>query len=270
MGKSARKRRRQHTAMSRPQPVSSGKPLSAGMSAAKSATQHAAPAKPEEFPPKKFINLTLIVSIAALFGLVTIADRWPGDGAPGLILIAISVYLLTLLWDFCAKLMSVYGPVSIRNIPEVLLRLVSNYNVFWFLVSCLTMITAPVLILYSPTLASSWGSLLPAHSRDVSALEVSVLSGWLAVMAFGGWLWFRRLTKRPSPRFGYRDMAEGLGDLAWTLAMISIAFGAAGSTSNLDWLVISGVFVPILINLRRQRYRDPRRVAAGSQRTETE
>lgn len=270
MGKSARTKRDRQAAMSRQQPADSGKPLPAGVSAAKSATQHVTPAKPEEFPPKKLINLTFIVSATALFGFVAIAARWSGDGAPGLIFIGVSVYLLTLLWDFCAKLMSVYGPVSIRNIHEVLLRLLFNYNVFLFFVSCLALFAAPVLILRSPSLASSWASLLPTHSRDVSALEVSVLSGELAVMAFGGWLWFRHLAKRPSPRFGYRDMAEGLGDLAWTLAMISIAFGAAGSTSNLDWLVITGVFVPILINLRRQSYRDPRRVAAGSQRTEKE
>jgi hypothetical protein len=236
MGKSARTKRDRQAAMSRQQPADSGKPLPAGVSAAKSATQHVTPAKPEEFPTKKLINLTFIVSATALFGFVAIAARWSGDGAPGLIFIGVSVYLLTLLWDFCAKLMSVYGPVSIRNIHEVLLRLLFNYNVFLFFVSCLALFAAPVLILRSPSLASS----------------------------------FRHLAKRPSPRFGYRDMAEGLGDLAWTLAMISIAFGAAGSTSNLDWLVITGVFVPILINLRRQSYRDPRRVAAGSQRTEKE
>jgi hypothetical protein len=270
VGKSARKKPHRPGAMSRPQPVSSSKRLPAGGSAAKSATR-VTPAKPEEFPPKKLINLTFIVLATALFGLWAISAREPDDGAWGMIFIVVSAYGLTLMWDFWAKLMSVYGPASIRSIYKVLFGLWSNPGVLSFLVFCLTLIAAALaLILYSPSVASSWGSLLPARSRDVSALVVSVLSGELAVLAFGGCLWFRRLRKRPSPRFGYHDMAEGLGDLAWTLAMISIAFGAAGSTSNLDWLVITGVFVPVLINLRRQGYRDPRRVAAGSQRTEKE
>lgn len=256
--------------MSRQQPVGGGKTLAAGVSAEKSAKQDVTPAKPEKFPPKKFINLTLIVSTTALIGLGAIAAREPGDGAPGIIFVVVSAYGLTLIWDFLNKLRSGDGSASIRNIYKVWLNLRPDYNLALFLGFCLTMSAALLLIKYSPALASSWGSLLPAGSRDVSALEVSVLSGELAVMAFGGWLWFRRLPKRPSPRFGYRDTAEGLGDLAWTLAMISIAFGAAGSTSNLDWLVITGVSVPILINLRRQSYRDPRRVAAGSQRTEKE
>jgi len=268
VGKSTHGRPRQPGAKSRPQPVRSSKRLLAGVSAAKPATR-ATPAKPEKFPPKKVINVTLIVSATALFGLLAIAAREPGDRAYGLIFIVVSAYGLTLIWDFLDKLRSGDdGSASIRNIYKVWLRPGPNdLMIFGFL---LTTGAALVLIWRSPSLASSWGSLLPARSRDVSALEVSVLSGELAVVAFGGWLWFRRQKKRPSPRFGYRDMTEGLGDLAWTLAMISIAFGAAGSTSNGDWLVITGVLVPILINLRRQSYRDPRKVAAGSQRTEKE
>jgi hypothetical protein len=264
VGKSARNQRKK-AAMSRRQEVSGGNPPPRGVSAAKP-TAHVAPAEPEQFPPKKLVTLPRIISIAALFGLADIAARWPGDGAPGLIFIIVAVYVPLLMWDVFAKLISVYGPVSIHNFYKVLFKFLSNYNIFLFAVFFLALTSALLLILRAPSLASSWGSLLPAHSRDLSLLEVSVLSGELAVMTFGGWLWFRRLSGRPSPRFGYRNIAEGLGDLAWTLAMISIAFGAAGSTSNMDWLVLTGVFVPVLANLRRQSYPDPRKVAAGSQR----
>jgi hypothetical protein len=246
--------------MSRQQSGHGGKPPQAGVSAQKSATNDGTAAKPEEFPPKRWVNVTVIVSVTAIIGLLLIAAREPSAGAWGLIPIAVSIYGLTLMWDFFAILVSVYGPVSIRNIHKVLPRLLLNYYAYGFLMFFLALFGAAlVLALYAPSLASSWGSLLPARSRDVSALVVSVLSGELAALAFAGWLWFRPMRKRLSRRFGYHDMTEGLGDLAWTLAMISIAFGAAGSTSNRDWLVITGVFVPVVINLQRQSYRKPRR-----------
>jgi hypothetical protein len=252
--------------MSRQHPVSSGKPLPAGASAAKSAKRHVTPAKPEQFPPKKLATLSRVIWICVPIGFLAIWLRHrPEDAAPGVLAFVVSIFFPTLGWDFLNKLMSGNGSVSIRNIHEMLGHL-SNYNVGLFLRSWLTAFTALLLILYSPQLANSWGSLLPAGSRDVNTLEVSVLSGELAVIAFIGWVRFRHLPKRPSPRFGYRDMAEGLGDLAWTLAMVSIAFGAAGSTSNQYWLVTAGVLVPILINLRRQSYPGPRKVAADSQR----
>jgi hypothetical protein len=272
VGKSANKKRRQQTARPRPGPVSSGKPLPAGVSAEKkSAKQDVTPAKPEKFPAKKVLSPTLIVLITALIGLVAIVAREPGDGGPGIIFVVVSCYGLTLIWDILNKEGSGDGSVSIRNISEIFVNFFqSNKKRALALGLCLAWGAALVLFLLSPSLASAWGSLLPARSRNVAALEVSIITGELAVMAFGGWMWFRRPPKRPSPRFGYRDMGEGLGDLAWTLAMISIAFGAAGSTSNLDWLVVTGVSVPIFINLRRQSYPNPRRAAAGTQRTENQ
>lgn len=271
MGKRTRQQQeRRQAARPRPRPVGSGKPLPAEASADKPAKQDVTPAKPERFPPKKFFSPTFIVVLTAFIGLAAIALREPGDGAPGIILVIISGYGLTLIWDILNKVGSGDGSVSIRNISEILLNLFkSNKRLALALGLCLAWGAALVLIRLSPSLASAWGSLLPARSRNVTALEVSIITGELAVMAFGGWMWFRRPPKRPSPRFGYRDMGEGLGDLAWTLAMISIAFGAAGSTTNLDWLVVTGVSVPILINLRRQSYRNPPRAAAGTQQVET-
>lgn len=75
----------------------------------------------------------------------------------------------------------------------------------------------------------------------------------LAAAAFLGWLWLRREPRQPSNRFMFGDAVEGLGDLAWTFLGIALAFGATGLTHQEAWLMLVGIFVPLLISQERHQ-----------------